>query len=359
MMMAVDRKQFIHKVDIGIKADKNYQKFYFNFKVNGTIKQKILDYSDKDWDKRTRITKAKIELVSLKDKVANKENRLDDNIKLDTFAEMHFNTLPDTPWTTKKRQHYNNYIKKQLGNKKVTAIKQMDIKQCIQTQEEEGLKPRTIKTTLEIFNPLFKEAIANRIINFNPCTGINIKRPKTKKIVFNAGKDLKDFYHAISTLFKDDPFYLSLYLFAIQGKRKSEILKLKWENINFKTNECLLEDTKNGEHQVMHLPNIIKVELEKFRQKKGWIYESRRNPGQPINNIEKQTQRIKELCPNFTLHYLRNVLASIMGENGASPTSMSGALGHNNTSTLSKYLSINYKQGSKEADEIITQIIGE
>ena len=46
-----------------------------------------------------------------------------------------------------------------------------------------------------------------------------------------------------------------------------------------------------------------------------------------------------------------------MAENGLSATIMSGAIGHNNTATLSKYLSLNYVQGSKMANETIEKIM--
>ena len=46
-----------------------------------------------------------------------------------------------------------------------------------------------------------------------------------------------------------------------------------------------------------------------------------------------------------------------MAENGLSATHMSGAIGHNNTATLSKYLSLNYVQGSKMANETIENIM--
>ena len=64
--MAVDRKQFINKVDTGLKTDKDYQKFYINFKLEGKIKQRVLDFTNKDWDKKTRTSKAKLELTSKK-----------------------------------------------------------------------------------------------------------------------------------------------------------------------------------------------------------------------------------------------------------------------------------------------------
>ena len=62
--MAIDRKIYIKEVDIGLKANEDYKKFYFNSKINGKIYSKLFDYSKTDWDKRTRIAKAKSESIT-------------------------------------------------------------------------------------------------------------------------------------------------------------------------------------------------------------------------------------------------------------------------------------------------------
>jgi len=54
---------------------------------------------------------------------------------------------------------------------------------------------RTIKITFEILNPMFNKAIANRLINFNPCTELKIKVPRTKKTVLKAKQILKEIEH--------------------------------------------------------------------------------------------------------------------------------------------------------------------
>lgn len=354
--MSINKKEYINKIDVGLKADADYRRFLYRCTIDGKEYTKIINCTNKDWDKRTRVSKAKSEASDFKDKKTNPVTEIDENIKLDDFKDEHFKYLPDTTWKQTKTNHYNNYIAKSLGKKKVQSIKQMHIKRCIKEQEELGLKPRTIKTTLEILNPLFKEAIANRLIDFNPCTGITIKLPKTKKIVTGASKQLLEIFNVISQVYENDPFYKSFYLFALQGRRKSEILNLKWENINFEYNTYLAEDTKNSEHQVFMLPLYIKELLEQFRDTVGYVYESSVNPGTPISNIEKQTKKIKVVIPDFTLHYMRNVMVSAMAEQGVSATLMSSALGHNNTNTLSKYLSLNYGKGSSEANRIIEEI---
>ena len=151
------------------------------------------------------------DLENLKENKINPQTELDENIKLDTFIEMHFNQLPDTNWKTTKSKHYSNYLQKSLGSKKVTDIKQMHIKECIKAQQDLGLSARTAKTTIEILNPLFKEAIANRLITFNPCDGVRVKLPKTKKTVLHASNELSMILRTINDIFKDDPYYLSFY----------------------------------------------------------------------------------------------------------------------------------------------------
>ena len=61
--MAVDRKQFTNKIESGLKANDDYNKFYLNLKLNGKSKQTVLDYSNNQWDKRTRIKNAKTQLL--------------------------------------------------------------------------------------------------------------------------------------------------------------------------------------------------------------------------------------------------------------------------------------------------------
>lgn len=356
--MAINISEFINNVDIGIKANKDYTRFLFRFKIDGKQCRKIFDYSNKDWDKRTRTNKAKVDANDFKESKLNPITEIDENIKMDIFSYQHFKLQPKTKWTNTKLKFYEQYLCKEIGKKKVKDIKQRHIKECIHKFQELGLKARTVKQTIEVLNPIFKEAIANRLITFNPLDGVEVIRPKTKKIVTHASILLDEIYKTITSIFDGNLFYQSLYLFALHGRRKNEILQLKWENIDFKNNKYLVEDTKNGEHQLFFLPENIKMLLQTFREEKGYVYESSLKQGKPISNLEVQTKKIKEKIPKFTLHYMRNVVVSAMAEKGVSATLMSGALGHSNTATLAKYLSLSYSKGSEEASNTIDLIIG-
>lgn len=363
--MAIDRSEFTHKIEVGLKANKTYQRFFYRFKIDSKTYYQIFDYTDKDWDKRTRVSKAKSDAFNYKQ--TKKENSLDidENIKFDLFVNKHFETKNDSKsysgnkWKNESISYYNRYIKNNIGNKKLKDIRQIHIKEIIKSVKDLGYSERTQKTSLEILNPIFKSAIANRLISFNPCDGINIKRPNTKKRVDNASIQLKEIYTAIIHTFKDEPYFQALYLFALQGRRKSEILTMKWEYIDFNRDIYTLPLTKNGEEQRFKLPSFVKSALLNMKSnREQYIFASPTDPTKYIQNIQGQTNKLKKALnnPNFGIHYLRNVVVSAMAEQGIDTTYLSGALGHNDLATMKKYVSSPYETGSDVANKTIELI---
>ncbi|WP_419768897.1 tyrosine-type recombinase/integrase [Arcobacter sp.] len=362
--MAVNRKEFINKIDTGLYANAKYDKFYLNCKINYKVKQKVFTYTNQAWDKKTRIKKAKIDTLEYIDKIKNdsQETNFNENIKLDTFIKQYFNTMEESSsysgnrWKISIVNYYKKHIKDIIGNKKIKDIRQIHIKSIINNVKSLGLSARSQKTALEILNPVFKSAIVNRIISFNPCDGITVKRPNTKKKVQNASVLLKEIYNAIMTIFKNDIYFQALFLFALQGRRRSEILTLRWEYIDFDNMSYTLPNTKNGEEQTFILPESIALLLLAMEtNKKHYVFESPTDSTSYIQNIQTQTRKLKKALnnPNFGIHYLRNVVVSAMAEQGVNATYLSGALGHSDLNTIKKYLSIPYKKGSEVANATI------
>jgi len=363
--MAVDRKIFTEDVDVGLKANKEFTKFYLNCKIDGKTKQKIFDYSNKNWDKATRRSKAKREALDFKESVKNNDNLVDENIKLDDFAEQYFQTMGESSsyskdkWKAEVQSFYKRFIQAEIGSKKIIDIRQQHIKNIILNVKKLGLSARTQKITLETLNPIFKSAIANRIIVYNPCDGIKVKRPNTRKKVQNASQLLRDVFIAIKTTFEDDIFFQAFFMFALQGRRKSEILTLKWRNIDFNNKLYTLENTKNGEEQTFMLPDTLEYLLLNMKSnKQNYVFESPTNYKMHIKNIDSQVAKLKKALnnPKFGIHYLRNIVVSAMAEQGVNSTFLSGALGHSDLNTVKKYLSIPYTKGSEIANQTIELI---
>ena len=354
--MAIDSKNYPNKIKANLWANKNYDIFYYNFMLERKRYRGLIDLSDKTgWGKRDKISIAEAELLKIK--LDKKDGVLNNKISLDKFIEKHYKLQPDTNWKKVRLSHYKRYISPLIGMKSVITIRQLHIKEVISDQEKKGLAPRTVKQTIEILNPAFKAAIANRLIQYNPIDGIKIKLPKTKKIVSDASKRLIEIYKAIIEEFADNPFYQALYLFALQGRRKGEILNLKWEDVNLEQNYYILRNTKNNEEQKIFLPRRIKELLLEINNTTEYVFTSGRTNTKLVN-INKVTARLKKrLGDDFTLHYLRNVIVSAMAESGMDAIHLSGALGHNNAHTIDKYLTLNYLKGSELASKTIDTIV--
>jgi integrase len=357
--MAIDPNEYPNVVKQGLKANKNFTIFFYRFMLNKKSYKGLINLSDKKaWNKRDKIQFAEAQLILIKN---NKQDiEYDDNISLDSYIQKYFSYLPDTRWTTNQKQYYSNHIFSILGKKKLKEIRPLHLQDLIKTIENKKLSVRTVKVAIEILSAVFNNAIDNRIIDFNPAKSIKIKRPVTKKIVTNATDELKKINEAIHKVYEFDPFSRTLFLFALQGRRKAEILNLKWEDIDFKNNYYILRKTKNNEEQKIFLPENIKESLNEFYKLDGdYVFCSRISENQPIQNTKAIVKKMKDELKNqnFSLHYLRNVIVSAMAEQGLESIYLSGALGHNDPNTIKKYLTMNYLKSSEMASGVIDNIV--
>ena len=319
-------------------------KYLMKIRIDGTLHNKILGHSRTD---NLTDKKAKDKLEEIKTNIETGYTS-SKSIKLDNLFELYFESMKNTNWKTIKQAIYKRYIQKPLGKKAIESIKPMQIKTIINSMDKQGLSPRTQKSILEVLKPMFKFALENKMIKETPTTFINVKIPNQKKIVTGATELFKKVYDGIITYYKDEPFYQALFLFGFSGRRKSEILNLKWENIDFKSNYYWITDTKNDDNQRYPLPDYVKALLIQFQENKGLVFPSPITGG-VISNIDRQMRNLKKHIgiDNLSLHYMRNILVSMLAEQQTEAITLSGILGHKDVNTINKYLSINhYKSGT-------------
>lgn len=368
--MAVDRTQFTETVDKGLKADSTFTKFYISFKLDGKIKQRVLDYSDKDWDKRTRIAKAKAEILSEKNKQVNSGVNFTENSRLNDVAEIYFTTACEVSnWTDERKDAYTLYCSNGIGTKRIKDIRQVDIDALRKSMEQKGhskqtingCSPRTIKKVLiQILKPIMQYALDNKVLSDLP----NIKTPKQnrqKKIVEEAGSKLATLYKAIMTLYADEPFYRALFLFALYGRRWNEIRTLQWNDVNFLTSRYTIrsENNKIGQSQTYELSAPIAEALSCIKDDRSGLIFKSPVTGTELHTPKKQLAKIKETAniPELTMHYFRHILVSAMGEAGTATTILSASLGHVNLDTVNAfYLSANHTKASSEANKTIANL---
>ncbi|WP_297433558.1 tyrosine-type recombinase/integrase [Sulfurimonas sp.] len=338
---------FIHK--------KDKTKFLFDFRYDNKRYRKAYKVQATDWTKGTCIADAKKALQEYKNDVEAGFNAFA-IVTLDKLFELYSETLDaNKKWTTIKRQNYARYIQHSLGKKKIDKIREMDVKKIIAKMQAEKLSPRTQKLILEVLKPLFNFAITNKYMKENPIANLTVKIPNQKKVVTDATALFQKVHNCIVTYYKDEPFYQALFLFALTGRRKSEILNLKWKNIDFESNYYWIENTKNDDKQKYPLAPYIKDQILLIQDdRKGLVFKSPVT-GDVITNTDRQMRQLKKHIGinNLSLHYMRNILVSMLAEQKTEAIVLSGILGHKDVNTINKYLSVNhYKSGQIGLDKI-------
>ncbi len=353
--------------DIGLPNIKRHKKdklkFLIQFKQTGKKIRKVIQLNKKpNWTLREYKKELMKILAELKND-AEAGYMQNEKMRVDELFELFMENNPQSEsWDKKRKEIYKRYVKDEIGSKRLKDIKPLHIGRIISKMRDKGLSANTQNKVLVILRPMFEFAIKNRLLKENPAADIHIKQKDTKKIVTNAQEKLKAVFNAIIELYADDPYYRAFFLFALSGRRKGEILKLRWENFDLANNYYWIADAKPNENQRYDLPPLIKEALlELGVQRKGWVFFSFTNPTEHLKKPDRQVDRLKKYLgmPEFSLHYCRHILASALIEKGIPASIVSGVLGHKNATTINKYVSINYHTSTALANKEMLEIIDE
>lgn len=130
---------------------------------------------------------------------------------------------------------------------------------------------------------------------------------------------------------------IRLYIFL--GARKSEILTLKWDYVDFRREVLRLPESKTGKKVIDLNPASIKV-LHEVPRVEGNPYVIVGNvPGKHLVGIQKQWNRLrKQAGISIRLHDLRHSYASAIADQpDANLIKLGKLLGHKNVQTTARY----------------------
>lgn len=143
---------------------------------------------------------------------------------------------------------------------------------------------------------------------------------------------------------EDAPYphmYLIVVLALSTGARKSEILFLKWQDVDFKRKQIVLHDTKNKERRIIplsgHALDLIIAHKKIQRLDTDFIFPSLM--GDKPYEIKRSWEGALEKAgiENFRFHDLRHSAASYLAMNGASLAEIAEVLGHKTLQMVKRY----------------------
>jgi integrase len=140
----------------------------------------------------------------------------------------------------------------------------------------------------------------------------------------------------------NSPYLHTIVLVALStGARRSEILNLKWKDVDFNKNAIRLYKTKNKEARTLHLHGQALSSFQELYDNKSesdLVFPSPNNPNKSIDiKSAWEATLIRADIKDFRFHDLRHSAASYLAMNGATLAEIAEILGHKTLEMVKRY----------------------
>lgn len=282
----------------------------------------------------------------------------------------------------------NGRIAEFFGDSEITVgnLAGEDLNEFYAYLDDEGLSAATALRYHGLFHAALKYAVKKELLDDNPCD--HADRPKQEK--YHASFYSEDELKKLLTATKDESIYIPIMLAAYYGLRRSEVLGLKWSNIDFQSKTIsishkVVEAKVNGKYRQTGfdkmknqssnrtLPLIPEVESELLKHRsqqrrnaqilgtayshEHYDYVCTDNLGSLLrpNFITVQFGKIlkKNGLRHIRYHDLRHTCASLLLKNGIPMKAIQEWLGHSTFEvTANVYAHLDYSSKEQSAQQI-------
>lgn len=258
------------------------------------------------------------------------------NQYIERYAKVHKKSwLVDT-------QQFQRYLKN-WENRKLSSICKLHIQKL---HAEVGSKKGhyAANRMLALLHTMFNRAIDWGWNNPNPAHGIKKFKEKSRDR-FIQGDELPKFFDAL----KDEPSIIVrdyILLSLLTGARRSNVLAMRFDEINFDRATWTIPFTKTGEsHTVPLVPAAIKVLKTRHKSNTDnnpWVFPGTGITGHLVET-KKPWKRIldKAGIKDLRIHDLRRSLGSWQAATGANLSIIGKTLAHKNVNTTAIYARLN------------------
>jgi integrase len=259
----------------------------------------------------------------------------------------------------------SRHVRPLIGRRIVTDLKKSDIARLL-TDVIDGATAGDFKTgrqglarvrggagsaerVLTSMKAMLNWAIAQDLLINNPAKGLSLPKASPKER-FLSDAEAARLFTALRVGVEDgclNPQHANLIrLLLLTGARKSELMGLRWEEIDVPRNRIVLtsDRTKSGRHngtRRIPLNGAARTLLAGLTAKdSGFVFPAAQSDQKHMTGIQKTWKRVCQEAQlgNMRLHDLRHSFASFAIANGENIVIIAGALGHASTRMTERYL---------------------
>lgn len=217
-----------------------------------------------------------------------------------------------------------------------------------------GVANRVFAVLSKMFN--LAEIWQLRDTKSNPVKGIK-KFKENQKERFLSEEELQKLHSVMDEFEANDQHQIAIWairLILMTGARKSEIINLKWSEVNFAHGFMDLEDSKTGAKRIWMPPQVVELLQTIPRSNSNPYVLVGKQEGKPFGNLNGIWIEIRTTAgiPDVRIHDLRHTFASAGIMNGVPLHAVGKMLGHKSVTTTSRYAHIADKFAAEAAEKV-------
>ena len=250
----------------------------------------------------------------------------------------------------------HKYLCKYFGkNKDIMCIRKADIEKFKLDMLAKGKSKATVNRYLAAIKRAYNLLIQDDLIAYNPVKKgcmLDEDNKRSRYLSKNEWKRLK--------LALPDRIYTIVVVALLSGFRLSNVLNLKWEQIDLTMRFIELTKQENKGKKIIRQPiseNLFEVLTSLNPQEEGYLFI---NPdtGKPYTDIRKSFKSAldKANIKDFTFHDLRRTFGTWLLQAGVDIRTIQALLAHSDISTTERYLA-NTTEGNKIAVDKISKFM--
>lgn len=346
----------------GVRRRNGQPSYFLQTRVNGRLRWITIGTHGSPW---TPVSARKEALKLLQDVASGEDPNHTKKTKrgIPTFREASELFLEEHGAKISPRtfEEYKRMIEKTIiptiGTRQVNDLDRADVARAHKLWGEK--KKRNANHALAVLSKFISwlEEQGFRPDNTNPCRGIKkypenrIERYLSSEEFVTLGEVLIE---AEQTGEEDQYIIAAIRLLIFTGARLSEILTLKWEDVDLERGIIFLKQSKTGQKPVfLNEPaRDILATLPKLAKNPYVIIGKK--IGSHLINLQKPWRRIRAKAglDDVRLHDLRHSFASLAAGSGASLPLIGGLLGHTQPQTTARYAHLAHNP-LKEVNEVV------
>lgn len=255
----------------------------------------------------------------------------------ETYMERH--AKPHKKSWREDQRRLNKYVVPALGSKDLRAVRRADVARLHNDIGQET--PVEANRVLALVSVVLNKAEEWGFLpegHPNPASGVQSFREKSRDRYLKP-REVKRLAAELEKV--ESPYVRAVvWLYLLTGARKSELLSLRWEDVDLEAREIRFPETKAGGAHTVPLSDPAVEILQNLPREKGnpHVFPGRRK-GSHLTSIRNDWRDVRKAAglQDITLHDLRRTVGSWMASAGVSLHVVGDVLGHADPSTTKVY----------------------